>query len=711
MFQVTTQTVALPDGREITIETGKLARQADGAVVVRLGDTMLLATVVASKEAREGIDFLPLSVDYQEKFASAGRIPGSFQRREGRLSDYEILISRLVDRALRPTFPEDFHGDTQVMITMISADPEVLPDQLAALAASAALAVSDIPFNGPISEVRVAKIDGQYKVNPLASELERATLDLIVAANANDINMVEGEMKECQEAEVVEALKIAHDVIKAQCAAQKELEAKVGKTEKRTYNHETHDEELRKAVHAATYDKVYEVALKGQASKKARSEGFKAVREEYLASLPEGTDVNTSLVKTYFSDVVWEASRNLVLNERYRLDSRKLDEIRPIQCEVDYLPRAHGSAVFTRGETQSMTTVTLGTKLDEQIVDQALSQGYNKFLLHYNFPGFSTGEVKPNRGASRREIGHGNLAHRALKGMLPEGADNPYTIRIVSDILESNGSSSMATVCAGTLALMDAGIKIKAPVAGIAMGLISDEATGKYAVLSDILGDEDHLGDMDFKVTGTEKGITAVQMDMKVNGLSYEILTEALNQARAGRLHILGEMKKGLEAVKPDLKPFAPRAYVIKIAQDQIGSVIGPGGKVVQEIQRESGATVNIEEREGSGFVSIYATNKESMDKAVSRVKGITATAEVGEIYDGKVKTIQPFGAFVEFLPGKDGLLHISEVKWERLETMDGVFQVGEVVRVKLVEIDKKTGKYRLSRKALLPRPENNTKA
>ncbi|WP_375445714.1 polyribonucleotide nucleotidyltransferase [uncultured Fibrella sp.] len=711
MFQVTTQTVALPDGREITIETGKLARQADGAVVVRLGDTMLLATVVASKDAREGIDFLPLSVDYQEKFASAGRIPGSFQRREGRLSDYEILISRLVDRALRPTFPEDFHGDTQVMITLISADPEVLPDQLAALAASAALAVSDIPFNGPISEVRVAKIDGQYKVNPLASELERATLDLIVAANANDINMVEGEMKECQEAEVVEALKIAHDVIKAQCAAQKELEAKVGKTEKRTYNHETHDEELRKAVHAATYDKVYEVALKGQASKKARSEGFKAVREEYIASLPEGTEVNTSLVKTYFSDVVWEASRNLVLNERYRLDSRKLDEIRPIQCEVDYLPRAHGSAVFTRGETQSMTTVTLGTKLDEQIVDQALTQGYNKFLLHYNFPGFSTGEVKPNRGASRREIGHGNLAHRALKGMLPEGADNPYTIRIVSDILESNGSSSMATVCAGTLALMDAGIKIKAPVAGIAMGLISDEATGKYAVLSDILGDEDHLGDMDFKVTGTEKGITAVQMDMKVNGLSYEILTEALNQARAGRLHILGEMKKGLDAVKPDLKPFAPRAYVIKIAQDQIGSVIGPGGKVVQEIQRESGATVNIEEREGSGFVSIYATNKESMDKAVSRVKGITATAEVGEIYDGKVKTIQPFGAFVEFLPGKDGLLHISEVKWERLETMDGVFQVGETVRVKLVEIDKKTGKYRLSRKALLPRPENNTKA
>lgn len=711
MFQVTTQTVALPDGREITIETGKLARQADGAVVVRLGDTMLLATVVASKEAREGVDFLPLSVDYQEKFASAGRIPGSFQRREGRLSDYEILISRLVDRALRPTFPENYHADVQVMITMISADPEVQPDQLAALAASSALAVSDIPFGGPISEVRVAKINGEYKINPLTSELQNATLDLIVAANERDINMVEGELDEAQENEVVEALKVAHEAIKAQIAAQKELEAKVGKTEKREYNHETHDEALRDAVRAFCYDKIYEVAKKGQASKKARSEGFKAVRDEYMASLPEGTEVNESLVKTYFHDLVWEASRNLVLNERYRLDSRKLDEIRPIQCEVDYLPRAHGSAIFTRGETQSMTTVTLGTKLDEQIVDQPLTQGYNKFMLHYNFPGFSTGEVKPNRGASRREVGHGNLAHRALKGMLPEGQDNPYTIRIVSDILESNGSSSMATVCAGTLALMDAGIKIKAPIAGIAMGLITDEATGKYAVLSDILGDEDHLGDMDFKVTGSEKGITAVQMDMKVNGLSYEILTEALMQARAGRLHILGEMKKALDAVKPDLKSFAPRAYVIKIAQDQIGAVIGPGGKVVQEIQRESGATVNIEERDGAGFVSIFATNKESMDKAVGRVKGITATAEVGEIYDGKVKTIQPFGAFVEFLPGKDGLLHISEVKWERLETMDGVFKVGDEVRVKLVEIDKKTGKYRLSRKALLPRPENNTKA
>ncbi len=706
MFQITTQTVALPDGREITIETGKLARQADGAVLVRLGKTMLLATVVSAKDAKEGVDFLPLSVDYQEKFASAGRIPGSFQRREGRLSDPEILISRLVDRALRPIFPEDYHADTQMMITMISADAEVLPDQLAALAASSALMVSDIPFNGPISEVRVAKIDGTYHVNPKTSDLSRASLDLIVGATAQDICMVEGEMNECSEAEVVEALRIAHDVIKLQCAAQKELEAKVGKTEKRVYSHETHDEELRAAVRAACYDKIYAVAALQQASKKARSEGFKAVRDEYMASFAEGEVVNTGLVKTYFHDLVWEASRRLVLDERARLDGRKLDEIRPIMCEADFLPMAHGSALFTRGETQSLTTATLGTKMDEQIIDMAMYQGYNKFLLHYNFPGFSTGEVKPNRGASRREIGHGNLAHRSLKKVMPPDADNPYTIRIVSDILESNGSSSMATVCAGTMALMDAGVKIKAPVAGIAMGLITDTEPGsdKYAVLSDILGDEDHLGDMDFKVTGTEKGITACQMDMKVEGLSYEVLTQALEQARAGRLHILGEMKKAISAVRDDLKPHAPRAHVIRIEQSQIGAVIGPGGKVVQEIQKESGTTVVIEEREGAGFVSIFATNKEGMEKAISRVKGIVAVAEIGEEYTGKVKTIMPFGAFVEFLPGKDGLLHISEIKWERVETMDGVLEVGEEVRVKLIDIDKKTGKYRLSRKVLLPK-------
>ena len=707
MFEITTQSVALPDGREITIETGKLARQADGAVVVRLGDAMLLATVVSSKDAKEGVDFLPLSVDYQEKFASAGRIPGSFQRREGRLGDHEILISRLVDRALRPIFPDDYHADTQVMITLISADPEVQPDALAALAASSALAVSNIPFNGPISEVRVAKIDGQFKINPITSELERATIDLIVAATEKDICMVEGEMNECSEAEVVEALKVAHEAIKVQCQAQKELEAKVGKTEKRQYSHETHDEELRAAVRAYCYDKIYEVARRQNPSKKGRAEGFKAVRDEYLATFPEGAEVNVGLIKTYFHDLEWEASRRLVLDERARLDGRALDQIRPISAEAGYLPGPHGSALFTRGETQSLTTVTLGTKTDEQIVDQTMYQGYSKFLLHYNFPGFSTGEVKPNRGVGRREVGHGNLAHRSLKKVLPSGEDNPYTIRIVSDILESNGSSSMATVCAGTMALMDAGIKIKAPVAGIAMGLISDGE--KYAVLSDILGDEDHLGDMDFKVTGTEKGIVACQMDLKVEGLSYEVLTQALEQARAGRLHILGEMKKGISEVRSDLKPHAPRAVVIKIETNQIGAVIGPGGKVVQDIQKDSGAVVNIDEHDNAGWVSIFATSKESMDKAVSRVKGIVAVPEVGEVYVGKVKTIQPFGAFVEFMPGKDGLLHISEIKWERLETMDGVLQVGEEITVKLVDVDKKTGNYRLSRKVLLPKPENKT--
>ncbi len=705
MFEITTQSVALPDGREITIETGKMARQADGAVVVRLGDAMLLATVVSSKDAKEGVDFLPLSVDYQEKFASAGRIPGSFQRREGRLGDHEILISRLVDRALRPIFPDNYHADTQMMITLISADPEVQPDALAALAASSALAVSNIPFNGPISEVRVAKIDGQYHINPKTSALERATIDLIVAATEKDICMVEGEMDECSEAEVVEAIKVAHEAIKVQCQAQKELQAKVGKTEKREYNHETHDEELRAAVRVATYDKIYAAVSQQNPSKKGRSEAAKVIRDEYIASFPEGSDVNVGLIKTYFHDLEWEASRRLVLDERVRLDGRKLDQIRPIVAEAGLLPGPHGSALFTRGETQSLTTATLGTKTDEQIVDQTMHQGYSKFLLHYNFPGFSTGEVKPNRGVGRREVGHGNLAHRSIKKVLPPAEDNPYTIRIVSDILESNGSSSMATVCAGTMALMDAGIKIKAPVAGIAMGLISDG--DKYAVLSDILGDEDHLGDMDFKVTGTEKGIVACQMDLKVDGLSYEVLAQALEQARQGRLHILGEMRKGIAEVRPDLKPHAPRATVIKIDTNQIGAVIGPGGKVVQDIQKDSGAVVNIDEHDNAGWVSIFATSKESMDKAVSRIKGIVAVPEVGDTYVGKVKTIQPFGAFVEFMPGKDGLLHISEIKWERLETMDGVFQVGEEVTVKLVDVDKKTGKYRLSRKVLLPKPEN----
>jgi polyribonucleotide nucleotidyltransferase len=705
-FNVITKKITMPDGKEISIETGKLAKQADGSVVVRSGNMMLLATVVSSQTAKEGVDFLPLSVDYQEKFASAGKIPGGFLRREARLSDYEILVSRLVDRALRPTFPSDYHADTQVAITMISSDETISPDAFAGLAAAACLAVSDIPFNGPISEVRVAKINGEFIVNPTIAEIAKAEMELLVAANANDILMVEGEMMECSEEDMLTALRLAHDAIKVHCAALVELTIEVGKTEKRVYNHETHDEELKKLLWAGYYDKFYEVAKLANPSKSGRRESFKAVEAEYFDALPEDSTVNKSLAKVYFHDIEKEAVRQMVITERFRLDGRKLDEIRQITCEIDYLPSPHGSAVFTRGETQSLTTVTLGTKMDEQMIDSAMVSGYNRFMLHYNFPGFSTGEVKPNRGPGRREVGHGNLAMRALKKVLPADVDNPYTIRIVSDILESNGSSSMATVCAGTLALMDAGIKISAPVSGIAMGLISDPKTGKYAVLSDILGDEDHLGDMDFKVTGTEKGITACQMDIKVDGLSYDVLVEALNQAKQGRLHILSKMKEAISSPRADLKPQTPRAVVIKIMKEQIGAVIGPGGKVVQDIQKQSGATVTIEEKPDGGYVSIFSANKESMDKAVSMVKGIVMIPEEGEIYDGVVKSIMPFGAFVEFLPGKDGLLHISEIKWERLETVEGVLQIGEQVKVKLIEVDKKTGKFRLSRKALLPKPE-----
>ena len=705
-FNIITKHISMPDGKEVSIETGKLAKQADGSVVVKSGNMMLLATVVANKEAKEGVDFLPLSVDYQEKFASNGRIPGSFLKREARLSDYEILISRLVDRALRPTFPDDYHADVQVLINLISADAEVLPDAFVGLAAAAALAVSDIPFNGPISEVRVAKINGVYKVNPSVSELAGASLELLVAANANDILMVEGEGDEISETEMLEALRIAHDAIKIQCTALNELTIACGKTEKRVYSHETHNEELRAELWKNYYEKYLAVAKLANPKKDERKAGFKAIVDEFIATLPADHTVNLSLAKVYLHDIEKEAARQLVLQERYRLDGRKLNEIRQITCEVDYLPTPHGSAVFTRGETQSLTTVTLGTKMDEQIIDQAMTQGYNKFMLHYNFPGFSTGEVKPNRGVGRREVGHGNLAMRAIKKVLPKMEDFPYTLRIVSDILESNGSSSMATVCAGTLALMDAGVKIKAPVSGIAMGLISDPKTGKYAVLSDILGDEDHLGDMDFKVTGTENGITACQMDIKVQGLSYEVLAEALTQAKEGRLHILNEMKKAMPAVREDFKPQTPRATVIKIMKDQIGSVIGPGGKVVQDIQKQSGATVTIEEKEDGGYVSIFSANGDAMAKAVSMVRGIVTLPEVGEIYEGKVKNIQAFGAFVEFLPGKDGLLHISEISWDRIDTMDGVFKEGDRVRVQLVEVDKKTGKFRLSAKVLLPKPE-----
>jgi polyribonucleotide nucleotidyltransferase len=695
----------LPDGREITVETGKLARQADGAVVLRMGNTMILATVVANQEGKEGADFLPLSVDYQEKFAATGKIPGGFLKRESRLSDYEILISRLVDRAVRPLFPDDYHAETQINIQLISGDHNALPDSLAAFAASCALSVSDIPFQGPISEVRVARVDGQYVINPTLEQKEKADLDFIVAASMENILMVEGECKEISETDMLEALKIAHDVIKTQCKMQIELTQAVGKTEKRKYEHEVKDENLRQELHKLLYDKVYEVARKLLKSKHDRSELFSKIAEDYLASLPEDTTINKDLVKRYYKEIQKKACRNLALDEKVRLDGRKPNEIRQIWTEVDYLPSAHGSAIFTRGETQSLTTATLGTKLDEQMIDGAMFDGNNKFILHYNFPGFSTGEVKPNRGPGRREVGHGNLAMRALKQVLPNMAESPYTIRVVSDILESNGSSSMATVCAGSLALMDAGIQIKAPVSGIAMGMLSDSSTGKYVILSDILGDEDHLGDMDFKVTGTEKGITACQMDLKVDGLTYEVLGEALHQAKEGRLHILNEMKKTLSAPKADLKPHAPRAVTITIDKDLIGAVIGPGGKVVQDIQKTTGATVVIEEVGNKGLVNIFATDQTIMDAAVKRVKAIVAVPEVGEVYSGVVKSIMPFGAFVEFMPGKDGLLHISEIKWERLENMEGVLEVGEEVKVKLVEVDKKTGKFRLSRKVLLPKP------
>ncbi len=701
---VISKTCKLPDGREITIETGKLARQADGSVVLRMGNTMLLATVVANVEHKEGADFLPLSVDYQEKFASTGKIPGGFLKREGRLSDYEILISRLVDRAIRPLFPDDYHAETQVNIQLISGDHNALPDSLAAFAASAALSVSDIPFQGPISEVRVARVDGQYIISPTLEQKNKADLDFIVAASIENILMVEGECKEISENDMLEALKLAHEAIKAQCQLQIELTQAVGKTQKRTYEHEVKDENFRVELHKLLYDKVYAVARKQLTSKHDRSELFGQIVEEYIGALPEDTTVNKELVKKYYKEIQKKACRDLVLNEKVRLDGRKTTEIRPIWSEVDYLPSAHGSAIFTRGETQSLTTATLGTKLDEQMIDGAMFDGNNKFILHYNFPGFSTGEVKPNRGPGRREVGHGNLAMRALKQVLPNMDESPYTIRVVSDILESNGSSSMATVCAGSLALMDAGIQIKAPVSGIAMGMISDSTTKKYAILSDILGDEDHLGDMDFKVTGTEKGITACQMDLKVDGLTYEVLSEALHQAKEGRLHILNEMKKSLMAPKPDLKPHAPRAITITIDKDLIGAVIGPGGKVVQDIQKTTGATVVIEEVGNKGLVNIFATDQTVMDAAVKRVKAIVAVPEVGEVYSGVVKSIMPFGAFVEFMPGKDGLLHISEIKWERLETMDGVLQVGEEVKVKLIEVDKKTGKFRLSRKVLLPK-------
>tara|TARA_B100000989_G_scaffold113908_1_gene83669 strand:- start:2630 stop:4753 length:2124 start_codon:yes stop_codon:yes gene_type:complete len=696
----------LPDGREVSIETGKLAKQADGSVVLTMGKTMILASAVSKKDAMDNVDFLPLSVDYQEKFASAGKIPGGFLKREGRLSDHEVLICRLVDRVLRPLFPSDYHADTQILLYLISADKDVLPDALAALAASAALSVSDIPFNGPIAEVRVVKCGKEFIVNPTPEQIEKSTLNLMVGASYENICMVEGESKEVSEKDIIEALKVAHDAIKGLCVLQNELAKKVGNIEKREYSHENSDEDLLKDIKEKTYDKLYKIAEEGISNKKKRGEKFKEVREEYLSNIKEDEEFDEFLFGKYFHDIEKEAIRNSVLDKKIRLDGRKLNEIRPIWSEIDYLPNAHGSSVFTRGETQSLTTVTLGTKLDEQMIDGAMYNGYNKFILHYNFPGFSTGEVRPNRGAGRREIGHGNLALRALKNMIPSDEDNPYTIRIVSDILESNGSSSMATVCAGSLALMDAGVEIKKPVSGIAMGMISDSKSGKYAILSDILGDEDHLGDMDFKVTGTADGITACQMDIKIDGLSFDVLKEALNQAKEGRLHILSEMNKTIDKPNKDLKSHAPRSYQMSIAKDMIGAVIGPGGKIIQEIQKESGATVLVEEVEENGIVSVFASNQDEMDNAVERVKAIVAVPEVGETYVGKVKSIKDFGAFIEFMPGKDGLLHISEIKWERVESMDGVLEEGEEIKVKLIEVDRRTGKFRLSRKALIPKPE-----
>ena len=706
MINPISKTIDLGDGRTITIETGKLAKQADGSVTVRMGNTVLLATVCAAKDANEGVDFMPLQVEYKEKFSAFGRYPGGFTKREGKASDYEILTSRLVDRALRPLFPDDYHAEVYVNIILFSADGVDMPDALAGLAASAALAVSDIPFNGPISEVRVARVDGEFMVNPTFEQLNRADIDIMVGATIDNIMMVEGEMAEVSEKELLEAIKVAHEAIKIQCQAQLDLMKAVNKTEKRVYCHEQNDEELRKDVKAKCYDKVYAIAVSGNANKHERSDAFEAIKEEYKSAFSEEELTEKSaLIDRYYHDVEKEAMRRAILDEGKRLDGRSTTEIRPIWCEVDYLPGPHGSAIFTRGETQSLSTVTLGTKIDEKIVDDVLVHDKERFLLHYNFPPFSTGEAKAQRGVGRREIGHGNLAHRALKRMIPQ--DYPYVVRVVSDILESNGSSSMATVCAGTLALMDAGVAIKKPVSGIAMGLISENKGTNFAILSDILGDEDHLGDMDFKVTGTKDGITATQMDIKVDGLSFEILEKALNQAKEGRMYILKKLTDTIAEPRADLKPHAPRIETMTIPKEFIGAVIGPGGKIIQSIQEMSGATVTIDEIDGVGSIEISGNNKTAIETAKAQIKAIVAVPEVGEVYEGKVTSIMPYGAFVEFLPNKEALLHISEIDWKRFEKMEDTgLKVGDKVNVKLLDIDPKTGKYKLSKKVLIPRPE-----
>ena len=706
MLNPITKTIELADGRTITIETGKLAKQADGAVTVRMGNTVLLATVCAAKHANPGVDFMPLQVEYKEKFSAFGRFPGGFTKREGKASDYEILTSRLVDRALRPLFPDNYHAEVYVNVILFSADGIDMPDALAGLAASAALAVSDIPFNGPISECRVARIDGKYVVNPTFSELEKADIDIMVGATIDNIMMVEGEMNEVQESEMLEAIKVAHEAIKIQCQAQLELSEACGKLVKREYCHEVNDDELRKDVHEKCYAKAYEVATSGT-DKHQRAAAFEAIVEEYKAQFSEEelTDEKAEMIGRYYHDVEKEAMRRAILDEGKRLDGRKTTEIRPIWIETDCLPGPHGSSIFTRGETQSLSTVTLGTKSDEKIIDDVLVHDKESFLLHYNFPPFSTGEAKASRGVGRREIGHGHLAWRALKRMVPE--NYPYVVRVMSDILESNGSSSMATVCAGTLALRDAGVPMKKPVSGIAMGLISENKGQNYAILSDILGDEDHLGDMDFKVTGTKDGITATQMDIKVDGLSYEILENALAQAKEGRMHILGKIMEAQPETRSDLKPHAPRIETMTIGKEFIGAVIGPGGKIIQGIQEKTGAVITIEEEDGVGKIEISGTNKATIDAAVRAIKGIVAVPEIGEVYEGKISSIMPYGAFVEFMPGKDGLLHISEIDWKRLESVEQAgLKEGDTVTIKLMDIDPKTGKFKLSRKVLLPKPE-----
>lgn len=704
-YQVFTEEIRLKDGRSITLETGKLAKQADGSVVVKMGDTMLLATVVGAKDAREGVDFMPLTVEYREKFSSAGKIPGGFIKREGRPTDEEILTMRLVDRVMRPLFPKDYHAEVQVIISVISYDGCVIPDSLAGLAASTAMALTDIPFKSLISEVRVARVDGEYVINPDLATLKKADLDIMVGASADSVIMVEGEMEEVSEQEMIEAIKYAHDAIKEQVAAQEKLAEKVGKSfPKREYCHEDSDEDLAKKINDELYQKLYDIA-KDPSDKNERSDKFQAVLDEFLAQFSEEElEEKEALANKYFGDTKKEAVRQLILNEGLRLDGRDPKQIRPIWCEVDYLPATHGSAVFTRGETQSLSTVTLGSSLDVDRIDSIVEEYEKKFYLHYNFPPFSTGEARPIRGTSRREIGHGNLAERALKKMIPQ--DNPYTVRLVSEILESNGSSSMATVCAGTLALMDAGIKIKKPVSGIAMGLITDADSGKWTVLSDILGDEDHLGDMDFKVTGTKDGITACQMDIKISGLSYEILEKALMQAHEGRMHILGKLVETIAEPNENLKPTAPKIITLQIKGDFIGAVIGPGGKVIQQMQADTGTTISIQEEGDFGIVEISGVDQDGMDQAVQMIKDITFEPQIGEVYKGKVVSVKPFGAFVQIKPGTEGLVHISELEWHRVNDVEDVVKEGDIIEVKYLENDRKSGKMRLSRKVLLPKPE-----